>query len=392
MRAGIVLLVIGYAFSQFFRAFLAVLSPLLERDIGAMPDDLAFASGMWFVVFALMQVAVGESLDRIGPRRTAAVLFALGAGGGSVVFALAQSPGHVTLAMMLIGAGCSPILMAAYFIFAREFPARVFATLAGAMVGFGNLGNIAGTAPLAWAAGTFGWRETLWGLAVLSVIVAGLLWAIVKDPARIAHSARGNVLDVLKIRAIWPILALSVVAYAPAAAVRGLWAGPYVRDVFGADAATIGTVTLVMGIAMIVGSIAYGPLDRVLGTRKWLIFGGNAAMAVLFFLLVLFPAAGIVTATLLLSGIGLLGATFAVMVAHARAFFPPHLTGRGVTLVNMFSIGGAGLLQIVTGPIWRQARAASDSAVFPYQVLFGFIGALLVAGLTAYLFSRDRTD
>lgn len=392
MRAGIVLLVVGYVFSQFFRAFLAVLTPALERDIGALPDDLAFASGMWFLVFALMQIPVGEALDRIGPRRTAAALFAVGAGGGAAIFAMAETPGHVTLAMMLIGAGCSPILMASYFIYAREFPARVFATLAGATVGFGNLGNIAGTAPLAWAAEAFGWRGTLWVLAGLSVAVGAALWALVRDPARVEATTRGSVLDVLRIRALWPILALTLVAYAPAAAVRGLWAGPYVRDVFGADAAVIGTVTLVMGLAMIAGAMGYGPLDRVFGTRKWLIFGGNAITAALFWVLVILPPGSIVAAAAILAAIGLFGATFAMNVAHARAFVPAHLTGRGVTLVNMFSIGGAGLMQIVTGPIWRTASAATDSALAPYQVLFGFIAALLTLGLAIYLFAQDRTD
>ena len=74
MRAGLALLCLAYVLSQFFRAFLAVLSGPLERDLGTTPDDLAFASGLWFLVFAAMQIPVGWALDRIGPRRTAAGL------------------------------------------------------------------------------------------------------------------------------------------------------------------------------------------------------------------------------------------------------------------------------------------------------------------------------
>ena len=40
-------------------------------------------------------------------------LFALGGAGGALLFALAQSPLHLNLAMGLIGIGCSPVLMAA---------------------------------------------------------------------------------------------------------------------------------------------------------------------------------------------------------------------------------------------------------------------------------------
>ena len=46
MNAGIALLAFAYVLSQFFRAFLAVLSPFLGTDIGASPEDLAFASDL----------------------------------------------------------------------------------------------------------------------------------------------------------------------------------------------------------------------------------------------------------------------------------------------------------------------------------------------------------
>ena len=45
-------LVGAYVLSQFYRAFLAVLSPDLGRDLGATPGDLALASGLWFLAFA----------------------------------------------------------------------------------------------------------------------------------------------------------------------------------------------------------------------------------------------------------------------------------------------------------------------------------------------------
>ncbi len=69
MRAGIAFLVVAYTLSQFYRAFLAVLSPVLEAEIGATTGDLARASGLWFAAFALMQLPVGWALDRLGPRR-----------------------------------------------------------------------------------------------------------------------------------------------------------------------------------------------------------------------------------------------------------------------------------------------------------------------------------
>ena len=390
MIAGIVALVAAYVLSQFYRAFLAVLAPVLEAEIGAGAEDLAAASGVWFLVFALAQVPVGAALDRVGPRLTAAVLLGIGGAGGAAVFAMAQGPGAVTVAMALIGAGCAPVLMAAYYIFARTYSAAVFGTLAGVVIGVGSMGNIAASLPLAAAVEAFGWRQTLWGLAGVTLAVALALGVVVRDPPRVEGVGRGSLWDLLRMRALWPVLIMMGVCYAPAAGLRGLWVGPYFADVFGADAAAIGVATLVMGAAMVAGNFAYGPLDRVLGTRKWLIFGGNLGVLCCLAGLWAMPAAGGGVTLALLAALGFFGASFPMVMAHGRAFVPPHLVGRGVTLLNLFGIGAAGLAQWATGRI--HGALGGGTAEAPYQGIFLFFGVMLAVGMAVYLFSQDRTD
>ena len=388
MTKGLIVLALSYALSQFYRAFLPVLSPVLKSDLGATPEQLAGASGIWFLVFAAMQIPVGAALDRFGPRWTAASLFSVGGAGGALVFALAQTPGHVTLAMALLGVGCSPVLMASYYIFARQYPARLFATLATAMIGLGSLGNIAGASPLAWCIDAYGWRPTLLVLAGFSLCVALGIAALVRDPVRIIAQTRGSLLDLLRIPALWPIFAMMFVNYAPAAGIRGLWAGPYAEEVFGADTLAIGRMTLVMGLAMIVGNFVYGPLDRLLGTRKWVVVAGNALALAALIGLALAPAAGLGQSTVLLAVLGFGASAYGLIIAHARAFFPAHLTGRGVTLMNLFGIGGVGVMQSASGAIYR----AGSGPVQAYGLLFAGFAVLLVAGMLAYLWAQDRTD
>jgi len=392
MRIGLIVLIVAYGLSQFYRAFLAVLSGVLSEDIGITPESLSTALGIWFVVFAAMQIPIGEALDRIGPRRTASFLLATGAGGGAVMFGLASEPWHINLAMGMIGAGCAPVLMASYYIFARMFPAAMFATLAGATLGLGSLGNIASSAPTAWAIAAFGWRETMFAVAALTVLVAIALFFLIEDPEKVETENRGSLLDLLKIPALWPIIIMVSVNYIPAAGIRGLWSGPYASSVLGADTVTIGNITLVMGLAMIAGNFAYGPMDRLFGTRKWVIWVGNFTGMLGLVGLALFPANGIVTATILLGVVGFFGASFPMIVAHARGFFPAHLMGRGVTLVNLFSIGSVGLSQFATRPLFEAFSASTDSPAEAYSLLFWCFAGLLSFGLFIYLFSKDRTD
>ena len=390
MKRGLLALSMAYILSQFYRAFLPVIAPVLATEIGATPDDLAYASGIWFVVFAAMQIPVGIGLDALGPKHTASALFIFGGAGGALLFSLAQSPLHVSIAMGLIGIGCSPILMAAYYIIARTYSAAAFGTLAGGMIGFGSIGNLAGSAPMAWSIEAFGWRPTMLGLAAVSLLVGLSLIAVICDPERVETEEKGSVLTLLKMPILWPIFAMMLVNYAPAAGLRGLWAGPYLGDVFGADVTAIGRATFVMAIAMVIGNFAFGPLERLFGTRKWVVFSGIAIGAVALALLWAFPDRSLWFSTMLLAAVGISGSTFAVIIGHGKAFFPAHLTGRGVTLMNLFGIGGAGIMQFATGPIYR--AGLSDVPGTAYTAIFAVFTVMTVVGLAAYLFAQDRTD
>jgi predicted MFS family arabinose efflux permease len=391
MRAGIAFLIAAYMLSQFYRAFLAVLAPALEADLGATTEDLARASGLWFMAFALMQLPVGWALDTLGPRRTASVLFLIGAAGGAVVFATAQTPGMITLAMILIGIGCAPILMSTYYIFARTLPAAIFGTLAGLTVGVSSLGNILSAAPMAWAVDSFGWRETVWGFAIFTALIGVGIAALVRDPPKPEGEPRGSLLDLIATPALWPILIAMFVCYAPAAGVRGLWISPYVAEVHGAALTQIGIATLVMGLAMVAGNFVYGPIDRWLGTRKIPILIGNLAVALLAPVAVAHSPSGFTGAIIIFALIGLFGASYPIVISHGRSFLPPHLTGRGVTLLNLFGMGGAGVMQFASGPVYANLAEGSGPAE-AFGPLFALFALVILIGMAAYLFARDRTD
>jgi predicted MFS family arabinose efflux permease len=387
MRIGIAALVLAYVLSQFYRAFLAVMTPVLTQDLGVTAAELASASGWWFLAFAAMQIPIGAWLDRVGPRLTTGLLLALGAA-GAVLFAQATGALQIKLAMALIGVGCAPVLMASYFIFARSYSPAVFGTLAALTLGVGTLGNVASSLPLSWAVTAFGWRETVLGIAAITAAVALAILLLVRDPERLEQAGTGSLLELLKMPVLWPILAMMVVCYAPIAGLRGLWIGPYFADVHGFSQMEIGKISLWVGLAMVAGSFAYGPLDRALGQRKWLIFAGNAVTLACLVGLWLFAAAPPAVAAALLIAAGFFGATFPIVLAHGRSFVPPHLTGRGVTLLNLFGIAPIGIAQLVTGRIHAATGTVPPAA--PYEAVFLFFALATAIGLVAYLWSQDR--
>lgn len=391
ISAGIAVLVLGYVLSQFYRAFMAVLTPVLSAELGATPGDLALSSGLWFLVFAACQIPVGWALDRFGPARTVAVPLALGGGIGAAIFALAAAPWHLHVAMALIGAGCAPVLMGSYYIFARSYPPAAFGALAGMVVGIGSLGNIVAASPLVWLAGAVGWRAAVWGLAAVTLAVAAATLAAVRDPEPApAGAPKGSLSELLRIPALWLILPLLFVNYAASAGVRGLWAGPYLEGVFAAPEAVIGQATLVMGLAMVAGNFLAGPLVRLTkGPRRAalacaLVAAGSLAV------LWLAPEASLTLSVAALGGLGLSGAGYVFLMAHGRQFLPPHLVARGMTFLNMISIGGVGIWQFASRPVYGSVAHLPPASAFSW--LFLFFLAPLVIGVTLYLWSKEGED
>lgn len=388
---GLVVLCCAYILSQFFRAFLAVLTPALSADIGATNADLSLASSAWFLAFAAMQFAVGVGLDRYGPRRTAAWLLGLAGAGGALLFAIADTPAMIVWAMALIGIGCSPVLMASLYIFARTFEAKRFALLASVFVGVGSLGNIAGASPLASAAEAFGWRPVMICLAGLTLIIGLAIHLSVKDPATDTNpeTARfDGYLELFRLKPLWFIFGMMLINYSVAAGIRGLWAGPYLGEVFGLDAIAIGQTTLMMALAMAIGSFVYGPLDNLFNTRKWVVVGGTLITLATLIVLAFNPMPGISAASLALVIIGLTGTGFGVLMAHGKAFFPDHLIGRGVTLLNFCAIFGVGLMQYLTGAV-VDSFTDPNAPEAAYSALFWFYAIALGTVLLIYLFSKD---
>ncbi|HEV2557855.1 MAG TPA: MFS transporter [Microvirga sp.] len=387
MRTFLILL-FAYTLSQFFRAFLAIVAEDLSRDLGLNAADLGAVSASWFAAFALAQFPVGYALDRFGPRRTLGAFMVL-AVAGAAWLAAADGFGDALLAMALIGVGCSPILMASLYVFGRVYAPERFAMLSSLMIGLGSAGNLLGATPLAWAVQALGWRGAMAGIAAITAASLALAIAALKDPPPVerggADAARGGLLDILSMRALWPILPLAALSYAVVIATRSLWIAPFFDQVHHYGLAERGNAALLMALTMSLGALAYGPIERILGGAKLTTLVGSVLTAGCFLALGLAGSDSAGLALALLAAIGAAGLTYGILMAHARQFFPAHLLGRGVTFMNFLFIGGAGVLQWVSGLFVQAGRGAGTPPPEVFGALFLGFGALLAAATLIYL-------
>ncbi len=397
MNNAFLVLLLGYVLSQFYRAFLAVIAADLSRDLALGPAALGNLSAIWFATFALAQFPVGIALDRIGPRRTMAGLFLI-AVAGALFFSLASNFTTAALAMSLIGIGCSPILMGTMYYFGRTAPPEKFALLGSMIVGFGSFGNLLGSAPLAYAAATIGWRESMIGIALATALSAGLIFLVIKDPPQVQNETGAKdgffsgLFAILSLRPILFMAAFALISYASVAALRGLWVAPYFGTVHGFDVTERGHAALLMATAMSLGALAYGPMEQKFGGAKPVISVGCCITLAVLFALYLFGATSSALSLVLYALLGFFGMSYAILLAHARLFFPAHLLGRGVTTMNFLSIGGAGLLQFLSGGFVEYRLAQGFQGDQVYGALHGLIGLLLLGSFLAYLKVPARPD
>jgi len=387
---GIIVLSIAYILSHFYRSFLAVLSPALAAELALTPAQMSNALGAWFLAFALSQFLVGVLLDKIGPKWTTAGMFSVCAGGGGLLFSASNSYFEIMSAMVLLGVGCAPILMASVYIFKRSYEPRKLAFLMSVFMAVGLGGNILGSSPLAVAMEVVGWRGVMVGLSVTTIVLSVLVVVLVKDPPPIASNAstKGGYWDILKLREIWFLLPLIFIVYAVAGGLRGLWAGSYFDLVHGLSTGEIGKATLWMAIAMTIGVLAYGMADRKFdGRKKIVLIGTSIALAAEIFW-ALNPALSPNGVTIILIIIGLFSLCYGLLMAQATANIPDHLTGRGVTLINFFNMGGVGVTQWVTASVYQRSADINQPTVGFEAVLWVYIAFMGIA-LVIYSFSKD---
>jgi MFS family permease len=390
--------------SQFFRSSIGVIGPNLMIDLRLTPEDLGLLSGSFFFVFAALQVPIGILIDRFGGRRVLPSMMVL-AVLGSFLFAMGRDIYWAMAGRALIGIGCAGLMIGSLTILRRWFSPVQFATAMSVLFGCANAGGLIATLPLAAATNAWGWRATFLGLAFLSFALSVAFFLVVRDAPSSHEKGRGRskghgteslaevaagVRDIVVNRDLLFLMPLIAVGYASSIAILGLWGGPYLYDVYGLDEVERGNLLSVMAVMMIVGTFAYGPLDRRYNTRRGIVTAGALATLVPLTLLCLFPETSPMIAAMLLAMFGFLSSYSLVVMAHGLALVPDRLAGRGAAVLNTALMGGAGLMQSLTGLLmeWTQHGARSD-LMRSYSVLFAALALVIAGALLIYRWAVD---
>ena len=399
---------LAYVLSFFHRFAPAAISSDLQLAFNTSGASLGGLAATYFYVYTVMQIPTGILADTLGPRRVVAIGGVI-AGIGSILFGMADTLAMASVGRLLVGLGVSVSFICMLKLNAVWFHDRHFATATGATILLGNMGSVLAAAPLAWGLGFVSWRTVFVAVGLASLLLALLAWWFVRDhpgeaglpslrelDGKAAHPKRAGhwydgLLVVLKNRATWPGLWVNMGLAGTLFAFGGLWAVPFLRDVYGMDraAATDHTTWLLAGFA--IGAFFIGTLSDRIGRRKPVMFAGALVYSLCWLPLLFGTQMGTVASHALFLVMGLSAPSFTLSWSCAKEVNPPALSGMATSVVNVGAFLGTAILQPLVGWAIDHAHAGSSApfGLADYQVGIGIMLGFSLMGLVAIAFVRE---
>lgn len=388
-----------YYLAFLFRNINATIAGSLTSEFGLAAGDLGLLTSVYYLTFAAAQIPIGILLDRGGPRQVQSLVL-VAAALGAALFAVSD---HYLLLLggrALIGLGVATAMSAGMKALVIWFPRERVPLLSGLMVTLGAMGAVTATLPADSLIGSVGWRGLFEILAMVSAGCALVIYLLIPETPG-ATSVKGSTAShslstIYADPRFWRLAPLSATCIGTAWALQGLWAAPWLSDVEGLDRAGLLRYLFWMAIALSFGALLFGITADRLGRRgvgPRLLFGIVATAFIIAQLALILrlplPSCipwGIVAAA---------GAATVLSHAILGGYFPKELAGRASAALNVFHIGGAFLVQCMTGlviQLWSPIEGHYPEIA--YQAAFAVnVGLQIAAGVWFALnldsFSKD---
>jgi sugar phosphate permease len=377
---------IVYFFVYFHRVSTSVIAADLLAAFQTNATALGIMSSMYFYLYAFEQPLVGYFTDKIGPRRVIAY-WSIAAAAGCVLFGMATDIGWATAARALIGIGVGGVYVPALKALSLWYRQKEFPAMIGLLMSVGNFGAIIATTPLAWAAGTWGWRPTFFLIAAITLGLAFATLFFTRDhqapsdtlrdapvPNAVAGSkAKPGAFRVLASGQFWIVAAIFFGIYGTLIALQGLWATPFLMTALGAERLFASKLNMLIPIGVIFGAPFIGwLLNRFsLDKRKTLIV--ILAIYTLTWVAIIQGTPDAMRLSVIFVVMGFVGGGFiSTLWGIVRDTTPPELMGLTSGLLNSAPFIGVAVFQVATGAILD--RAGTTNGLYP---AIGFQNAFL---------------
>lgn len=387
----------GYGVSYFFRTVNAVAGPTLATEFDLGPDRLGFLTSAYFLAFSLAQIPLGIALDRFGPARVN-IAMVLSAALGALVFGCSDTVWELALGRALIGLGAGAALMSSMSAVHLWAGRERAATTIGFIMTLGGVGAIVASTPTQWVIDRAGWRMVFLMLSALCCLIAMSMLGTLKAsrPAAAGESLGqllGGVARVYADRMFWRVCIPHMLILGTMLAFQSLWAATWMRDVAGyTDRIAIGNVLVAFNLGMTGAFLCAGWIGDALRARGI----GHLATLKAYMGIALLAQVWLMALPTVLPHLAWSAFSFganALLLGYPllAARFPPELTGRVNTSVNLLAFSAAFFLQAGIGVVVNLWPASAQGyAPQGYYAAWIVLACLQAAGLAWLVLAPRR--
>jgi sugar phosphate permease len=396
-----------YFFVYFHRVSTSVIASDLLEEFNATATALGFMSSMYFYIYAFNQPIVGYLADRIGARRVI-VYWSMTAAAGCFIFGMAPSIGWASVGRALIGFGVSGVYVPTVKALSQWFNQKSFTTMVGLLMSVGNFGAVVATTPLAWAAGTWGWRPTFFLIGGLTLGMAILMLTITHDPPASTEpdqeipdspgpaspTLTGNIIAIVSSVQLWLVAIIFFGIYGTAVTLQGLWATPFLMTALDVERIVASKLNMLIPIGVMIGAPLFGWLPDRFRLNKKRVFTSITAAYTLCWLAILAAVdrLGIVGFSLLFFATGVsIGGFISSIWGIIREITPAERLGLTSGILNPAPFLGVAAFQVLTGNILdRAGRVGELYTLSGFKTAFFICLAGSLACLLLALFIKSQ--
>ncbi len=383
----------GHMLSTLLRTIPAVSLDVMAADFRTAPQTLGSLTSIYHFAFAASQIPVGAAMDRFGVRPVSLSLLA-GTIVGALASGLATGPAGFLFGQLLLGIATSGMLMCPMTLAAKQMSAARFGLWSGIILSIGNIGMLLSASPLAFVVEHYGWRAGFWISAGFGAAVALAVFLLVpKQPAEHADpsSPLSQMAEVLRIglsRPLRGLVALALVSLAATLVLRGLWGGPWLMEVKALGRVEAGNVLGLFTLALIIGPVLMGMLDRAFGHRREVLAATHALAALLLALTAAgapnYPLSNLLGVSAVPASIdgalfvsmGIAISTQPLLFGMTRQMAGAQNAGKALSAINLAFFLGTALMQSATGVV---------ATIFGLPAVLLFMAAALIIGVIVFL-------
>lgn len=361
--AMIVLGALFYCYEYFLRIEPSVIHASLMSTFDLNATAFGLLAGYYYFAYTPMQVVVGVLFDRFGVRRLLA-LATLICAIAAFVFAHAETLAIAQTARFFIGFGSAFAFVGTLKIATIWLPPQYFGFISGACTALGTIGGlVAYNLMTEWMTMFGGWRQTTNAFALIGIVLAVLLFFVLRDRPRISDphiietpkvSFRDlfiSLIHYLTKKQFWINGLIGCLMYLSLSAFAEVWGIPFVHQAYGLSLALAGRVISVIFLGWIIGGPAMGVLSDTLRLRRpvlmvasllaagdiaFVIYGTHWSVEALYFFFFFF---------------GVFSSAQILVFAVGKEISHKNIAGTAVSFTNMIVMLGGTLFQPLIGQL-----------------------------------------